>query len=81
MSLKITLTTPKIIIKQPEISVTLNEVTIDRIVDLPSQRKVVVFVSGERIELDALSGDNYDTPEEWSNETLINAVKEHYGIV
>ena len=80
MSLKITLTTPKVIIKQPEITETVTDITIDRIVDIPGQRKVAVFISGERIELDALSGDNYDTPDEWSNSDIIAAVKAHFGI-
>lgn len=80
MSLKITFTTPKIIIKQPEITETITELVIDRIVDIPGEKKVAVFIGGERIELSQLSDDNYDTPEEWSNETLINAVKAYYDI-
>ena len=80
MSLKITLTTPKVIIKQPEITETVTDITIDRIVDIPGQRKVAVFIGGERIELDALSGDNYDTPDEWSNSDIIAAVKFHFGV-
>lgn len=80
MSLKITLTTPKVIVKQPEITETVTEVVIDRIVDIPGQRKVAVFISGERIELDALSGDNYDTPTEWNNAAIVNAVKAHFNI-
>lgn len=80
MSLKINLTTPKVIIKQPEITETITEINIERIVDIPSQKKVFVFIKGERIELPQLSGDNYDTPEEWSTETLIDAVKAYYAI-
>ena len=80
MSLKITLTTPQIVIKQPEITETITELVIDRIVDMPTQKKVFVFINGQRIELSQLSDDNYDTPEEWSNDTLINAVKAYYGI-
>jgi hypothetical protein len=81
MSLKITLTTPLVVIKQPEITETITEVDIERIVDMPAQKKVFVFIGDQRIELSQLSDDNYDTPEEWSNETLIDAVKAHYGIV
>ena len=80
MSLKITLTTPKVIVKQPEVTETVTELVIDRIVDIPGQKKVFVFINGERIELDALSGDNYDIPTEWNNAAILNAVKAHFGI-
>jgi hypothetical protein len=80
MSLKITLTTPKVIVKQPEITETVTDITIDRIVDIPAQKKVAVFVSGERIELDALSGDNYDSPSEWTNADVVDAVKAHFDV-
>lgn len=79
--MKITLTNPKVIIKQPEISETITEITIDRIVDIPKEKKVVVFVTGERIELESLSGDNYDTPSEWTNAAVLSAVKAHYGVL
>jgi len=80
MSLKITLTTPKVIVKQPEVTETITEVVIDRIVDIPAQKKVAAFIGGERIELDALSGDNYDSPSEWTNADVVTAVKAHFGI-
>jgi len=80
MSLKITFTTPKVIIKQPEITETITELVIDRIVDMPTQKKVAVFIGGEIIELETLSGDNYDTPSEWNNADVVAAVEAHFGI-
>jgi len=80
MSLKITLETPKVIVKQPEITKTITEVVIDRIIDIPAQRKVAVFIDGERIELDALSGVNYDTPTEWDNAAVVAAVKAYFDV-
>jgi hypothetical protein len=80
MSLKITFTTPKIIIKQPEITETITELVIDRIVDIPGEKKVAVFIGGERIELETLSGDNYDTPTEWNNAAVVAAVEAHFDI-
>jgi hypothetical protein len=80
MSLKITLNTPATIVKQPLIEETISELTIDRIVDLPGEKKVIAFVRGERIELEQLSGDNYDSPNEWTNADVIDAVKTHFGI-
>lgn len=63
-------------VTQPEQSVTLNgDVIIRRIVDIPGQKKVVAFVEGVgRLELDELSGDNYDTPAEWTNADVVTAV-------
>ena len=80
MSLKITFTTPKIIIKQPEITETITELVIDRIVDIPGEKKVAVFIGGERIELETLSGDNYDTPTEWNNAAVVAAVEAYFDI-
>lgn len=76
MSLSITLSGQKEVVTQPQETVTLNgEVSIRRIVDIPGERQVVVFVDGlGRIELDELSGDNYDTPAEWSNADVLTAL-------
>ena len=76
MSLSITLSSQKEVVTQPQETVTLNgEVSIRRIVDIPGERQVVVFVDGlGRIELDELSGDNYDTPAEWSNADILTAL-------
>jgi hypothetical protein len=76
MSLSITLSDQKEVVTQPQETVTLNgEVSIRRIVDIPGERQVVVFVDGlGRIELDELSGDNYDTPAEWSNADILTAL-------
>jgi len=76
MSLSITLSSQKEVVTQPQETVTLNgEVSIRRIVDIPGERQVVVFVDGlGRIELDELSGDNYDTPAEWSNADVLTAL-------
>ena len=76
MSLSITLSGQKEVVIQPQETVTLNgEVSIRRIVDIPGERQVVVFVDGlGRIELDELSGDNYDTPAEWSNADILTAL-------
>lgn len=75
-SLSINLSSAKTVVTQPEESVTLEgEVIIRRIVDIPGEKQVVAFVEGiGRLELDELSGDNYDTPAEWSNDDVVTAV-------
>ena len=80
MSLQINLPTPLTVVKQPLIEETITEIVIDRIVDIPGDKQVVVFIKGDRIELNQLSGDNYDNPEEWTNSDIIEAVKAHYNI-
>ena len=76
-NLSINLSSAKTVVTQPEESVTLEgEVVIRRIVDIPGEKQVVAFVEGiGRLELDELSGDNYDTPAEWSNADVVTAVK------
>ena len=75
-NLSINLSSAKTVVTQPEESVTLEgEVIIRRIVDIPGEKQVVAFVEGiGRLELDELSGDNYDTPAEWSNADVVTAV-------
>ena len=75
-NLSINLSSAKTVVTQPEESVTLEgEVIIRRIVDIPGEKQVVAFVEGiGRLELDELSGDNYDTPAEWSNDDVVTAV-------
>ena len=81
MSLIITFDTPQEIIVRPEVKKTITQLTVNRIVDIPSERKVAVFIDGDRIELGALSGENYDTPDEWTNATLVDAIKAYYSSI
>tara|TARA_A100000171_G_scaffold6634_1_gene5148 strand:+ start:707 stop:958 length:252 start_codon:yes stop_codon:yes gene_type:complete len=64
-------------VTQPQESVTLEgEIKINRIVDIPGEKKVIAFVDTiGRIELAELSGDNYDTPAEWTNADVVTAVQ------
>lgn len=79
--LTVNITTPITYVTQPEESVTLQgNVVIKRIVDIPGEKKVIAFVEGiGRLELDELSGDNYDVPTEWSNADVVNAVANLIG--
>jgi hypothetical protein len=64
---------------QPAQTVTLSgPVKINRIVDIPDEKKVIAFVDGlGRIVLDELSGDNYDVPAEWMNSDVVTAVENY----
>ena len=74
--LTVNLSLEKKYVTQPEQSVTVSgDLVIRRIVDFPGEKKVVAFVEGVgRLELDELSGDNYDTPAEWTNADVVTAV-------
>lgn len=75
MSLTFNLATPKKIIEQPEVSRTLTDIFIENIVDVPSEKRIFCHVAYfGRVELDTLSGDNYNNPP-WTDEMIINAVK------
>jgi hypothetical protein len=81
MSLQIDITSPVAVEIRPADTIIIeNSIVINRIIDLPSQRKVRVAIEGTIIDLDSLSGDNYDTPDEWTNADIIDAVKEYFGI-
>ena len=52
------------------------DIVINRIIDIPGNKKVIAFVDGiGRLELAALSDANYDSPAEWSNADVVAAVK------
>ena len=58
------------------VSLAKGDIKINRIVDIPGEKKVIAHVDGiGRIELAALSDSNYDTPAEWTNADVAAAVK------
>jgi hypothetical protein len=79
MSLSVQLDSERVVVKQQAVTATLPaSVKIERIVDIPDQKQVIVFVQGlGRVVLDSLSGDNYDQPAEWSNADVVAAVVAH----
>ena len=80
MSLTVNLSASKTITTVPAETITLpaGDLKIQRIVDLPQQKQVFVFIEDlGKIELDELSGDNYDTPAEWTNASLKAAVSNY----
>lgn len=76
MSLNVSLSaTESVTLRPAEVVELSGDVSISRIIDLPKQRKVIAVVDGlGRINLEELSGDNYDTPNEWSNADVVTAV-------
>lgn len=69
------LESPKTITVRPAETLEVSSLRIERVLDDPVQKKVIVWIAGfhHPIELGALSGDNYDNPQ-WTNESLLQAV-------
>jgi hypothetical protein len=68
------LQSPKTVTVRPAETFEFSSIQIQRILDEPTQKKIVVWVVGFQhpIELAALSGDNYDNPP-WTNESVLQA--------
>lgn len=64
-----------VVVRQAE-SVQLEQVVVERILDDPIAKKVLVWVKGipHPIELGDLSNDNYDNPQ-WTNESVLASVQ------
>jgi hypothetical protein len=77
MNLSVTLNEDKSVVIAPVQTSTIPSGTleIERIIDVPSKREVIVIVNHiGRILLEDLSGDNYDTPAEWTNADIQNSL-------
>ena len=76
MSLVITLSAERVVVSRPAETTTLpTTIKIERIVDIPDDKKIFVFLTGlGRVELESLSNDNYDVPGEWTNSSIVDAV-------
>jgi hypothetical protein len=79
MSLTVSIPTDVTLVTQPAQSVELHgEITIQRVVDLPTEKKVFVFTKElGKIDLPSLSNANYDNPNEWTNADVVLAVQEY----
>lgn len=79
MDLKIQLSQPKTVVTRPAETVEISgEISINRIVDIPSEKKVFVYTHElGRIDLPTLSDENYDTPHEWSTADVVEAVENY----
>lgn len=79
MSLTVPIPEETVVVVQPAQTATINgQITINRIVDMPSEKKVIVFTKElGKIDLLSLSDDNYDNPDEWTNADIISAIQDY----
>ena len=79
--MNINLNTEKTIVIRPVETRTVSTISIERIVDIPAEQSVYVFL-GElgRVKLDALSDANYNNPP-WSDQMVIDAATAYVNSV
>jgi len=69
----------KDIILVQEQKVSVNKLTINRMVDLPAQKKVVVFVKEIPKPIVLWEGDAYDAAGQWSDTDVATRLQQIYG--
>jgi len=69
----------KDIILVQEQKVSVNKLTINRMVDLPAQKKVVVFVKEIPKPIVLWEGDAYDAAGQWSDADVSTRLQQIYG--
>ena len=77
--LSIKLSNPKTIVVQPAKTKTIETLTVERIVDLPGQKKVRAFVNGIDGPIILWEGAAYDSVGQWSDTDVINRLNELYN--
>ena len=68
------------IVTQPEQTISLSTLTIERMVDLPNEKMVFVFIKelGKKITL--WEGDDYDAIGQWTDTDVQNRILELFNI-
>jgi hypothetical protein len=77
--MEINLNTPKIIVIQQEKTKTIDKITVQRIVDLPEQKLVRVFIKEENNPITLWEGEQYDSVGQWTDDDVLNRLNEIYN--
>jgi hypothetical protein len=78
MELTITGNTEVVLVEEKK--VTLTKLTIQRMVDLPNQKKVVCFVKEIPTPIVLWEGATYDSIGQWTDVNVIDRIKQIYGL-
>lgn len=78
MELSITGNTEVVLVEEKK--VTINKLTIQRMVDLPGQKKVVCFVKEIPTPIILWEGDTYDSIGQWTDVNVLARLRQIYGI-
>jgi hypothetical protein len=77
--MEITLKTPQKIVIKPEETKTLEKLTVMRMVDLPNEKKVRVFIKELREPITLWEGDEYDAIGQWTDSDVQAKLTELYS--
>jgi hypothetical protein len=77
--MNITLSTPKKIVLQEEQSKTISTITVQRVVDLPKQKVVKVFISELDEPITLWEGAAYDAAGQWTDADVLAKLTELYA--
>jgi hypothetical protein len=75
----ISLTQSQTITIQEAKTTTIDTLTVNRMVDLPNQKIVKVFISELPTPVTLWEGDAYDTIGQWTDQDIIDRLNELYG--
>jgi hypothetical protein len=67
------------IVTQPEQTISLSTLTVERMVDLPNEKKVFVFIKELGNQVTLWEGASYDAIGEWTNADVQARLVELYG--
>lgn len=68
----------EIVIRPAEVK-TLTKLTVERVVDLPKEKKVIAFLSELMDRVELWSGDEYDKIGQWTDTDVMYRIKEIYS--
>jgi hypothetical protein len=75
----ITLSTPKKVVLQEEQSKTISTITVQRVVDLPKQKVVKVFISELDEPITLWQGAEYDAAGQWTDSDVVAKLTQLYS--
>ncbi len=78
--MEINFDSPKKIVLRPEDSITVDKLTIERIVDFPGEKVVRCFVSEIQGPVVLWKGDSYDSIGQWTDTDVQNRLIEIYNL-
>lgn len=77
--MNITLNNPKIIVLEPEKTLTLTQIVVTRLVDLPAQKQVRAFIEGIQGPIMLWEGDDYTNIGQWTDTDVTNKLNQLYN--
>lgn len=76
--MEINITNPKEVVIVPEQKKTIEKITIQRMVDLPSRKRVIIFTE-ELGQITLWEGDAYDAIGQWTDADVTSRLQQLYS--